>query len=68
MHATLWNLLCGNHFCKLIELGFILILILNMIVIQKDQTQKISTYSKSTTETLEEGLIFLKLTIMTVQQ
>ena len=39
-----------------------------MIVIQKDQTQKISTYSNSTIETLEEGLIFLKLTIMTVQQ
>ena len=39
-----------------------------MIEIQKDQTQKISTYSKSTIETLEEGLIFLKLTIMAVQQ
>ena len=40
-----------------------LILISKRIGILKDQTQKINTCSKSTVETLEQGVIFSKLTI-----
>ena len=35
--------------------------------IQKDQTQKISAFSKSTVQTLEKRLMFSKSTIATVQ-
>ena len=41
---------------------------LKMVEILKDQTQKINTCSKSAVETLEQGVICLKLTITTVEQ
>ena len=40
---------------------------LKMIEILKDLTQKINTFSKSSVET-EEGVIFSKLKIMTVER
>ena len=40
---------------------------LKTIEILKDQTQKINTCSKSTVETLEQGVICLKLTLTTVE-
>ena len=41
---------------------------LKMIEILKDLTQKINTCSKSSVETLEEGVIFSKLKITTVER
>ena len=41
---------------------------LKMVEILKDQTQKINTCSKSAVETLEQGVICLKLTITTLEQ
>ena len=41
---------------------------LKTIEILKDQTQKINTCSKSTVETLEQGVIFSKLTITIVER
>ena len=48
------------------ELGFTLIK--RRMEISKDQTQKINTCSKSTVETLEQGVIFSKLTITIVER
>ena len=48
--------------------GICVHLILKMIEILKDQTQKINTCSKSTVETLEQGAIYLKLTITIVRR
>ena len=41
---------------------------LKMTEILKEQTEKINTCSKSTVETLEQGVICSKLTITTVER
>ena len=48
--------------------GICVHLILKMIGILKDQTEKINPCSKSTVETPEQGVIYLKLTITIVRQ
>ena len=67
VYATSWRYFTSRKSFLYMN-GTWIYLNLKMVEILIDQTQKINTCSKSAVETLEQGVICLKLTITTLEQ